>query len=105
MITPLKEVGLNINCLTAIGSDAKDNFFKGKRFVLTGTLQTSGRKEMTERIESLGGKSSSSVSKMTDFVIVGSEPGSKLTKAQELGVRIIQEDELLELLKENEGEQ
>jgi DNA ligase (NAD+) len=59
---------------------------------------------MTERIESLGGKSSSSVSKMTDFVIVGSEPWSKLTKAQELGVRIIQEDELLELLKENEGE-
>ena len=104
MITTLKELGLNFNCLTAIGSDAKDNFFKGKRFVLTGTLQTSGRKEMTERIESLGGKSSSSVSKMTDFVIVGSEPGSKLTKAQELGVRIIQEDELLELLKENEGE-
>ncbi len=100
-INKLKELGLNFNCLT-IKADVEDNFFKGKKFVLTGTLASASRNEMTSRLEDLGAKSASSVSKATDFVIVGDQPGSKYDKAVQLGVRIISEDELIQLLKENE---
>jgi len=103
-IEELRAAGVNFNCLTVTDTDhAEKNFFTGKKFVLTGTLSFSGRKEMTERIEALGGISSSSVSKATDLVIVGTDPGSKFTKAQQLGIRIVQEDELKQLLEEAEG--
>lgn len=103
MLEDLRTLGLNFRCLTLSAQKEGGNFFAGKKFVLTGSLASSGRKEMTERLEALGGISSESVSKMTDLVIVGTDPGSKFTKAQALGVRIMQEDELLEKLKEIEG--
>jgi DNA ligase (NAD+) len=71
--------------------------FAGKTFVLTGTLPTLTREEATAKIEALGGKVSGSVSKKTDFVLAGEEAGSKLTKAQELGVRILDEAEFLKM--------
>jgi DNA ligase (NAD+) len=72
-------------------------FFAGKTFVLTGTLPTLTREEATAKIEALGGKVTGSVSKKTDFVLAGEEAGSKLEKAQQLGVKIIDEMEFLKL--------
>ena len=71
--------------------------FLGKTFVLTGTLPTLTREEATAKIEALGGKVSGSVSNKTDFVLAGAEAGSKLTKAQELGIKILDEPEFLKL--------
>ena len=72
--------------------------FAGKTFVLTGTLPTLTREEATAKIEAAGGKVTGSVSKKTDFVLAGAEAGSKLTKAQELGVKILDEAEFRALL-------
>ncbi|HEY4757675.1 MAG TPA: BRCT domain-containing protein, partial [Chthoniobacterales bacterium] len=66
----------------------------GKTFVLTGTLPSMTREEATEKIESLGGHVTGSVSKKTDYVVAGAEAGSKFDKAKELGVKIIEEPEL-----------
>lgn len=71
----------------------EDGIFKGKTFVLTGTLPSFTRTQATEIIESLGGKVSGSVSRKTDFVLAGDEAGSKLEKARQLGIRIIDEEE------------
>jgi DNA ligase (NAD+) len=71
--------------------------FAGKTFVLTGTLPTLTREEAAAKIESLGGKVSGSVSKKTDFVLAGEDAGSKLDKAQQLGVKIIDEKEFLKM--------
>jgi len=73
----------------------------GKSFVLTGALENYTREEAKEQIESKGGKVSSSVSKKTDYVVVGTDPGSKFEKAKELGVPIIDENELGRLLSAN----
>ena len=69
--------------------------FEGKTFVLTGTLPTLTRQQATEMIEKLGGKVSSSVSKKTDFVLAGEDAGSKLVKAQNLGVEVVSEEAFL----------
>lgn len=103
VIEKLRSYGLNFSLLHPL-SEANDNFFKGKRFVLTGTLSVS-RDVMTKRIEALGGKSSSSVSKSTDFVLAGEEAGSKLEKAKAYQVRVFSEEEILPLLKEAEEKQ
>ena len=73
--------------------------FNQKKFVLTGTLLSITRNEAKELIETLGGKNTSSVSKKTDVVIVGSNPGSKYEKAKELGINIWNENEFLEKLE------
>lgn len=78
---------------------ASGGIFAGLTFVLTGTLPTMTRSEAEAMIERNGGKTSSSVSKKTDYVLAGSEAGSKLTKAQSLGVKIIDEDTFSAMLK------
>lgn len=97
-INALKEQHVNFNYL---GSTVKaaDSYFSGKTVVLTGTLMKYGRKEATEILENLGAKVTGSVSKATDVVIAGEEAGSKLDKAQALGITVLNEEEFLELLK------
>ena len=78
--------------------ERKDNRFAGFSFVLTGTLQRFTRDEASAIIESFGGKTAGSVSKKTSFVLAGENAGSKLTKAEALGLRILSEDEFLEMI-------
>ena len=78
----------------------RTNELEGKTFVLTGTLQSMTRDEAGDKIKMKGGKTSSSVSKKTSFVIAGENPGSKLDKAQDLGVIILSEEEFLKLIGE-----
>lgn len=92
----LKEAGLTMQYTKQEISE--NAFFQGKTFVLTGTLSGMKRNEAKQRIEALGGKVSGSVSKKTDYVIAGEDAGSKLTKAQTLGVKILTEEEFLEKL-------
>ena len=82
---------------SAVTPKAKAGLLAGKTFVLTGTLPTLKREEAAAKIEAAGGKVSGSVSKKTDYVVAGAEAGSKLDKAQKLGVKIIDEAELLRL--------
>jgi len=76
-----------------------DDRFAGKTFVLTGALTSFSRDEATEIIESFGGKASGSVSKKTSYVVAGEDAGSKLTKAQSLGIPVLTEDEFKEMIK------
>lgn len=85
---------------TKYESDKKGEFLEGLTFVLTGTLPTLSRSDASKLIESYGGKCSGSVSKKTSIVLAGSEAGSKLTKAQSLGIRIIDEEEFLKIIEE-----
>ena len=96
LIKKLKSAGVNMK---EIEDDEADDRFLGKTFVLTGTLEKYTRDEAGSIIEKFGGKVSSSVSKKTAFVLAGEEAGSKLTKAQNLGVTIISEDEFAEMIK------
>ncbi len=95
MIKELKELGLNMESKSVI----KDERFAGNTFVLTGTLPTYQRSEATKIIESFGGKTASSVSKNTTYVLAGEDAGSKLTKAQSLGIKIIDENEFNKMIK------
>ncbi len=99
LIKRLKDAGVNTLSLEN-ENQAKDNRFEGKTFVLTGTLEKFTRKEAEDIIESFGGKTSSSVSKKTSYVLAGEEAGSKLEKAQNLGVQILTEQEFEDLIKE-----
>jgi NAD-dependent DNA ligase len=96
LIERLRAAGLNFRS-ELFQPQAKAEPFAGKTFVLTGTLPTLTREEAAAKIESLGGKVSGSVSKKTDFVVAGEEAGSKLDKAQKLGVKIIDEKEFLKM--------
>ena len=95
LIKRLKSYGVN----TRYEKIQIDNRFEGKTFVLTGTLPTLKRNDAKAIIEKFGGKASGSVSKKTDYVLAGEEAGSKLTKAQELGIPIITEQEFLDMTK------
>jgi len=98
LIEKLKQAGVNTKAKPSEGNG--DDRLAGKTFVITGTLPTLKRDEATRLIQMHGGKVSGSVSKKTSYVLAGEEAGSKLTKAQELGVPIISEEELMEMLKE-----
>ncbi len=89
---------INAGLLTTPVGLPKDNFFEGLTFVLTGTLPTMTRDEASEKIKSAGGKTAGSVSSKTSYVVAGESAGSKLTKAQNLGVKIIDEATLLEMI-------
>ncbi len=96
LIERLKELRLNMNSLKEIESDK----FAGKTFVLTGTLPTYTRNEAAAIIEKLGGKVSSSVSKKTSYVLAGEEAGSKLKKANDLGIEVIDEERFNQMVSE-----
>lgn len=92
----LKEYGVNPKSVVEVNNHQP---LLGKTIVVTGTLNSLSRSEANELIEKNGGKTSSSVSKKTSYVLAGSEAGSKLTKAKELGIQVINEEEFFELIK------
>ncbi len=96
LIEKLKLAGVNMK---AYEDEGEDDRFAGKIFVLTGSLQNYTRDEASNLIEKFGGKTSSSVSKKTSYVLAGEDAGSKLTKAQSLGVEVITEEQFKEMTK------
>ena len=96
LINKLKEAGVNMESLE---EESNDKRFEGMTFVLTGTLAKYSRTEASDIIEKMGGKTSGSVSKKTTYVLAGEDAGSKLTKAQSLGVEVITEEQFEEMLK------
>ena len=103
ILNELEQLGVNFEYL---GSNVIDesNYFFNKKIVLTGTLTKYGRKEATEILENLGAHVAGSVSKVTDLVIYGAEAGSKLDKANKLGVKTMNEEEFIEKLEEINNE-
>jgi DNA ligase (NAD+) len=95
MLQDFEEVGVKVR-----GAKAIKRVLDGKKFVVTGTLTSLGREEAKDKIRLMGGNVSESVSKKTDFVVVGENPGSKADKARELGVKILSESEFLKMLGE-----
>ena len=91
----LRDAGVNFESHSTV----TDTRFAGKTFVLTGALSLFTRDEATARIEAFGGKVASSVSKKTSCIVAGENAGSKLKKANELGVRVLSEQEFLEMLQ------
>ncbi len=96
LIEKLESYGVNMEVTS---NSNTDNRFEGMTFVLTGGLENYSRKEAEEIIENFGGKTSSSVSKKTTYVLAGEDSGSKLNKAQELGIPIIDEKEFINMIK------
>jgi DNA ligase (NAD+) len=94
MIERLRAAGVNFN---AAGTQTDDRF-AGMTFVLTGSLTLFTRAEATEKIESFGGRASGSVSKKTTYVVAGENAGSKLKKANELGIPVLTEEQFQEML-------
>ena len=98
LVQKFKDLGLN---LVLNIQENQNNFLSGMTFVLTGTLENYTRDEAKDLILSLGGKVTSSVSKKTSYVVAGEDPGSKFTKAQELGVKILNENEFVKIIQKN----
>ena len=96
LVKRLKEAGVNMSHLEEVQIDDR---FAGKTFVLTGTLSKYSRGEASDIIEKFGGKTSGSVSKKTDYVLAGEDAGSKLDKAQKLGVTVLSEEEFEKMIK------
>jgi DNA ligase (NAD+) len=97
LLARLEKAGVIIEAMPA--RTAQSARLAGKTFVITGSLESMSREEAKEKIRALGGDASESVSKKTDYLVAGSEPGSKFDKAQKLGVTVINEGEFLKLLK------
>ena len=95
LLKKFDEVGVAITNQSALVS----NKLAGKKFVLTGELEKYTRQEAKDKIKKLGGSVSSSVSKLTDYLVAGAKPGSKYDQAQKLGVTIIEEKEFLRIIK------
>lgn len=98
LIGELAGLGLTVRSVSPLGVNTVLPL-SGKTIVLTGTLPNYGRDEFTAIVEKSGGKVSGSVSRKTDYVVAGDSPGSKLAKAQELGVPVLDESGFLELIK------
>ncbi|MBC7340710.1 MAG: NAD-dependent DNA ligase LigA, partial [Firmicutes bacterium] len=96
LLEKLRKAGVRMEERRA--APARESPLAGKTVVFTGTLETMGRKEAEELVASLGGKPSGSVSRHTDYVVVGANPGSKYDRARELGVKILTEDEFRRLV-------
>ena len=96
LISRLKKAEVNVE---RIKQEEEDNRFDGKVFVLTGSLEKYSREEASDIIEKFGGKTSSSVSKKTSYVLAGEDAGSKLVKAQNLGITILTEQEFIDMIK------
>ena len=97
LIQRLKEYGVNMEYMQEDGADER---FYGMTFVLTGALKNYSRKEAEDIIEKFGGKTAGSVSKKTTYLLAGEDSGSKLTKAQDLGIKIINETEFMDMIKQ-----
>ena len=95
LVRRLSEVGVNMTAQVS----REDDRFSGMTFVLTGTLPTMKRSEAAALVEKYGGKTAGSVSKKTTYVLAGEDAGSKLTKAQQLGIAIIDEETFLDMIK------
>ncbi|MDD3270261.1 MAG: helix-hairpin-helix domain-containing protein, partial [Syntrophomonadaceae bacterium] len=100
ILTRLQEAGVNMKS-KAVNSSI-DNRFEGKTFVLTGTLPTMTREQARKLIEEHGGRVAESVSKKTAYLLAGEEAGSKLAKAQSLGIEVLAEDDLMKMLQKEE---
>jgi DNA ligase (NAD+) len=98
LIQQLQQAGLSLENKISAPPSASDQLLSGKTFVLTGTLPTLKRKEAEDIIKQLGGKISGSISKKTDYLLLGEDAGSKLEKARQLGIKEMSETELLKLL-------
>ena len=97
LIAQLKALGINM--ISNTSQDLQDQRLEGKTFVLTGTLTHYTRDEAAAIIEQMGGKTASSVSKKTSYVLAGEAAGSKLTKAQQLGIPVLSEQEFLDMIR------
>jgi DNA ligase (NAD+) len=100
IIEKLRRAGVKMESVKAVRSDLP---FSGLEFVITGKLEASGRQELEAKIRALGGRPGSDVTKKTNYLVVGSDPGSKLARAQSLGIKILGENEFLNMLKEAEA--
>ena len=96
-IEKLKAAGVNTKEVVVTGAEGP---LSNKTLVLTGSLESLTRNEATELIERHGGRVSSSVSRKTDYVVAGTDPGSNLDKARQLGIPVLTESEFLELIKD-----
>ena len=96
IIEKLKQAGVNMESLE---QKIEDTRFEGKIFVLTGSLEKYSREEASSIIEKFGGKTSATVSKKTSYVLAGEEAGSKLTKAEQLGITILTEQEFDKMIQ------
>jgi len=100
IIEKLRRAGVKMESVEAVRGNLP---FSGMEFVITGKLEASGRQELQAKIRALGGSPGSDVTKKTGYLVVGSDPGSKLARAQSLGIRILNENEFLDMLKEAEA--